>query len=151
MATIKNFSYRDLEPLLDEAKANSDYLWQQNINYELNVKRRVLPHEPKEWAMTTAELAGRGNRAAQRKIKKAEKETDKIIAQNQDILQKYRDETNRRNQIVNRMAELRWIMKARWNSDTKNRLAWTNMVRDSIKEYNQLKQEANKFLKYIKL
>lgn len=57
--------------------------------------------------MTTAELADRGNFAARRKIRKAEKETDKIIAQNQDILQKYKDETDRRNQIVNRMAELR--------------------------------------------
>lgn len=151
METIKNFSYRDLEPLLNEAKANSDYLWQQNINYELNVKRRVLPKEPKEWASTVAERAELGNIPAQRKIRRAEKEVDKVVAQNQDSLQKYKDETDRRNQIINRMVELRWVMRARWNSDTKNRLAWANMVKDSIKEYNQLKQEANKFLKYIKL
>jgi hypothetical protein len=49
------------------------------------------------------------------------------------------------------MAQLRWIMRAWFNSDAKNRLAWANMVRDSIKEYNQLKEQANDFLKYIKL
>jgi len=151
MGKLKTFSYRDLTPLLDEAKKNSDMLWQQNINYELNVKRRVLPHEPKERAITTAELAQEWNLGAQRKIRQAEKEIDKTISKNQKLYQQYKDETDRRNAIVNRMSQLRWIMRAWFNSDTKNRLAWTNMVRDSIREYNQLKEQANEFLKYIKL
>lgn len=151
MTKIKSFSYRDLTPLLDEARKNSDALWQQNINYELNVKRRALPHEPKEWAATTAELAEGGNLKAQRKIRQAERAVNKVIDENQKLYQQYKDETDRRNAIVNRMAQLRWIMRAWFNSDTKNRLAWANMVRNSIKEYNQLKEQANDFLKYIKL
>jgi hypothetical protein len=77
------------------------------MNYELNVKRRVLPHQPKEWAVTTAELAESGNLKAQREIRQAEKAVNKVIDENQKLYQQYKDETDRRNAIVNRMAQLR--------------------------------------------
>ena len=99
MVNIVNYSYTDLTPLLDKAKQNSDYLWQQNYNYELNVKRRVLPHEPKERASTVAEGAKRWNLADLRTISKAEKETNRIMAENQKLYQQYREETDKRNAI----------------------------------------------------
>lgn len=147
---IVNYSYTDLAPLLDKAKSNSDYLWQQDINYEFNIKKIPTPKMPSQQRETISQKAERWNIYAGRKIKNIEKETDNIIAENQEILKQYREETDRRNNILNRMKQLRWIMQDRYNSDTKNRLAWTNMVRDAIKEYGQLREEANKFFKYIK-
>lgn len=145
------YAFKDLDPLLDEIKQNTKHLDDMNINYSLNIERVPTPKMPKEQWETVAEKAAWWNRGAINKIKKAEKETNKVIEKNQKLSKQYGDETDRRNAILNRMKHLKGIMKDWLNSDTKNRLAWANMVKESIKEYNELREEANKFIKYIKM
>lgn len=142
------YSYTDLTPLLNKAQQNADNLWQKA--YSLNVGRIATPKTPKEWYETLPEKADSWSIPAKRKVKNTIKEIESWINAYQELMQQYRDETNRRNAILNRMGQLRWVMRDWYNSDAKNKLAWINMVVDSVKEYSKLKQEANKFLKYIK-
>lgn len=79
-----------------------------------------------------------------------EKKLDNQLKKKDKKINEYKAEMDRRNAIINRMKYLRGIMRSRYNSDAKNRLAWANMVRKSIEEYKELSKEANKFMKYIK-
>lgn len=146
---IINYSYKDLTPILNGVNKKSATLWEQANT--LNKRRIHLKNTPPEWDKTLPELASEEKLywRASRKFNKEIMPIEKGIEENIKAIQDYKTETDRRNNILNRMSYLKWIMKDWYNSDTKNRLAWTNMVRDALKEYKQLREEANKFIPLI--
>lgn len=150
MATkIVNYSYSDLTPILDDVKEKSANLWEQANT--LNRWRIHLLKTPSAVDKTLPELASEEKLywRASRKFKKEIEPIEKGVDENIKAIQDYKTETDRRNNILTRMAQLKWIMRAWYESDAKNRLAWTNMVKKAIKEYKQLSEEAYKFIPLI--
>lgn len=146
---IINYSYKDLTPILDETKRKSATLWEQST--ALNKRRIHLEKTPSEWDKTLPELASEEKLywRASRRFNKEITPIEKGVEENIKAIQDYKTETDRRNNILNRMSYLKWIMRDWYNSDTKNRLAWINMVRDALNEYKQLSKDANKFIPLI--
>ena len=143
-----SYSYTDLDPIIKKTQKDSENLSQKA--YSLNTGRKALPHMPKERRETLPELADWWNIPAKRQVKKTINEIENGIDEHQKLMQQYREETDRRNAILNRMEYLKWIMKGWYQDNAKNKLAWLNTVIKSLDEYGKLKQEADKFIKYIK-
>lgn len=149
MIETVSYSYSDLTPILDEVRKKSATLWEQ-IN-TLNKWRIHSPKTPSAMDETLPELASKERLYWQssRKFKKEIVPLEEAVNENEKLMQNYRTETDKRNNILSRMRQLKWIMKARYESDAKNRLAWTNIVKNAIKEYKQLSKEAYKFIPLI--
>lgn len=142
-----SYSYTDLLPLLDKAKENTMSI--SNINNSINNTWVHAPKTPKERDETVAQSASKNVRDAF-KVERAEKDVDKLLLENQKLYKDYKDETDRRNGIVNRMWEIRKNINQRYNSNTKNRLASANMMRRQIKELRALREEASKFSEFLR-